>query len=131
MSAKKILCIDDDPFYCDFYTTVFAAKGYEVETAQDLVAGYEKARTADPSLIILDVMMPEKGGFFDGYGLLNGLKSDPKVKDIPVIMISALDQAGDSSHATVTGAAGYLPKQDLTPDALFQEVERLTDGPKA
>jgi len=130
MAKKKILCVDDDPFYCDFYTTVFTAKGYEVVTAQDLQSGFEKARSVEPSLIILDVMMPEKGGFFDGYGLLRELKSDAETKDVPVIMISALDQAGDSTHATGTGASGYLPKQDLTPDRLFQEIERLTGGPK-
>ena len=126
MDKKTILCVDDDPFYCDFYSTVFGAKGYKTETAQDLSSGFKKAKTVNPSLIILDVMMPEKDGFFDGFGLLRELKSNPKTRDIPIMMISALDQEGDSTHAAKSGAASYLPKQDLTPEKLFKDVERLT-----
>ncbi len=125
MAKKQILCIDDDPFYCDFYKTIFGAKGYKVETTQDLGIALEKVKKLKPALITLDVMMPESGGYFDGYGLLRDLKSDEATSSIPIIMISALDQGGDTKRAEDVGADVYIPKQHLTPDGLFEDVERL------
>lgn len=125
MAKNLILCIDDDPFYCDFYKTIFGAKGYRVETTQDLGVAMKKLKKMRPALITLDVMMPESGGYFDGYGLLRDLKSDKETSSIPIIMISALDQGGDMKRADDAGADMYIPKQSLTPDGLFKSVERL------
>lgn len=125
MEKKLILCIDDDPFYCDFYKTIFDAKGYKVETTQDLSVAIEKSKKMRPALITLDVMMPESGKYFDGYGLLRDLKSDKETSSIPIIMISALDQGGDTKRAKAAGADMYIPKQDLTPDGLLKSVEKL------
>ena len=126
MAKKTVLCIDDDPFYCDFYKTIFSSKGYKVETTQDLGVGIEKAKKLRPSLITLDVMMPESGGYFDGYGLLRDLKKGEKTSSIPIIMISALDQGGDDRRAKDVGADIYIPKQNLTPDDLLKKVDKLT-----
>lgn len=127
MTKKLILCVDDDPFYCDFYKTIFEAKGYKVETTQDLGVAIEKAKKLKPALITLDVMMPESGGYFDGYGLLRDLKSDEETASIPIIMISALDQGGDTQRAEDVGANKYIPKQLLTPDGLLGDIERLIE----
>ena len=126
MTKKRILCVDDDPFYTDFYQTIFSAKGYRIDTTQDLGVAFEKAKKIKPALITLDVMMPESGGYFDGYGLLRDLKRDADTAAIPVIMISALDQGGDKQRAKDVGADLYIPKQRLTPENLFKEIERLT-----
>lgn len=125
MAKKLILCIDDDPFYCDFYKTIFSSKGYKVETTQDLGIAIKKVKKMKPALITLDVMMPESGGYFDGYGLLRDLRSDEETSSIPIIMISALDQGGDTQRAKDVGADMYIPKQDLTPDGLVESVEKL------
>lgn len=125
MADRLILCIDDDPFYRDFYKTIFSTKGIPTEEADNMTAGLEKARTKEPALILLDIMMPEVPGIFDGYGLLRRLREDPVTAQIPVIMISALDQTGDTGHAIEMGATVYIPKQELTPDRLIAEAEKL------
>jgi CheY-like chemotaxis protein len=128
MADRKILCIDDDPFYRDFYKTIFGTKSLPTDEADNMKVGLEKALATKPNLIILDVMMPEIDGIFDGYGLLQRLRELPETKQVPVIMISALDQKGDVSHAVGMGATSYIPKQELTPDRLIAEATNLLGG---
>lgn len=125
MSEHKILCIDDDPFYRDFYKTVFLTKGMEVETAENLSKGLKKALKLKPDLMLLDIMLPESEGIFDGYGLLQELRKHDETKDTPVIMISALDQTGDQQRGLDKGANTYIPKQELTPDRLLETAEKM------
>jgi CheY-like chemotaxis protein len=125
MADRKILCVDDDPFYRDFYKTIFGTKSVPTDEADNMKTGLEKAVATKPDLIILDVMMPEIDGIFDGYGLLQALRERAETKTIPVIMISALDQKGDMSHAVGLGATSYIPKQELTPDRLIAEATKL------
>ncbi len=125
MATPRILTIDDDPFYRDFYKTIFTTKAIDADEAGDMKTGLEKAVSTKPDLILLDIMMPEIDGIFDGYGLLQMLRDRAETKDIPVIMISALDQTGDIDHAVDMGATSYIPKQELTPDRLLAEADRL------
>jgi CheY-like chemotaxis protein len=122
---KTILCIDDDPFYKDLFRAILEPKGYEVISAMNPAEGWEALKKTKPDLMTLDVMMPEKEGFFDGYGLLKRVKDDPNLKDIKVIMISALGDPEDISHGLESGAATYLPKQEMTPDRLLLEIDKL------
>jgi CheY-like chemotaxis protein len=127
MVDLRILCIDDDPFYRDFYKTIFMTRSIPTDEADNMKTGLEKAVTTKPDLILLDIMMPEIDGIFDGYGLLRILRERAETKDTPVIMISALDQTGDIDHAVGLGATSYIPKQELTPDRLLTEAMKLTE----
>ena len=125
MAAKQILCVDDDSFYREFYSTIFSTKGYDVATAESLSEGLEKAKKLQPALIVLDIMMPESDGMMDGYGLLRELRASDDTKDVPVIMISALDQTGDLDRALEMGATTYIPKQNLTPERLLEMAKKI------
>lgn len=86
--AKKVLVVDDELDMRTFITTLLETNGYKPLSAQDGVQGLEAARKSRPALIILDVMMPRESGI----ALYRDLKGDPDLRDIPVIMLSALSR---------------------------------------
>jgi two-component system phosphate regulon response regulator PhoB len=86
--AKKVLIVDDEPDMRVFLTTLLETNGYKPSSAPDGHQGLELARKAKPSLIILDVMMPRESGIT----MYRKLRLDPSLKDVPVIMLSALSR---------------------------------------
>ena len=86
--VKKVLVVDDELDMRTFLTTLLETSGYKPISAEDGVHGLEVARAKKPALIILDVMMPKESGI----NLYRELKSDPDLKAIPVIMLSALSR---------------------------------------
>jgi CheY-like chemotaxis protein len=86
--AKKVLVVDDEMDMRIFITTLLETSGYKPLSAVDGKEGWEIACQKKPKLVILDVMMPNESGI----NLYRQLKSDPELKDIPVIMLSALSK---------------------------------------
>lgn len=84
--AKKVLVVDDELDMRVFMTTLLETNGFKPISAEDGQQGLEIARKQKPALIIMDVMMPKESGIH----LYRGLKNDPDLKDIPVIVVSAL-----------------------------------------
>ncbi|HTM68866.1 MAG TPA: response regulator [Candidatus Binatia bacterium] len=126
MDKKLIIAVDDDPFFGDLYKAALEPKGFEVVWAQDAAEGYAACERSKPALIILDVMMPEKGGFKDGFDLLERLRKGGNCAKTPVIMISAIGGPEDVRHGLELGANAYLAKQDMVPDTLMEQVRKLT-----
>ncbi len=102
-SAHTILVIDDDPVVRDLLRRHLSRNGYRVVVAVDGVEGVRLAGETRPDLITLDVLMPE----LDGWAVLSELKSDPAVADIPVIVVSIVDER---NLGYSLGAADYLTK---------------------
>ncbi|MFH1629937.1 MAG: response regulator [Pseudomonadota bacterium] len=86
--AKQVLVVDDELDMRTFVTTLLETSGYKPLSAVDGKEGIEVARKKKPSVIILDVMMPNESGI----NMYRELKNDPELKDIPVIMVSALSK---------------------------------------
>jgi len=86
--SKKVLVVDDELDMRTFVTTLLETNGFKALAAQDGIQGLEMARKSKPSLVILDVMMPRESGI----AMYRDLKGDPDLKDIPVIMLSALSK---------------------------------------
>ena len=86
--AKKVLVVDDEMDMRTFITTLLETSGYKPLSAADGKEGMEVAREKKPSVIILDVMMPNESGI----SMYRELKKDPELKDIPVVMVSALSK---------------------------------------
>ncbi len=122
--SKKILCIDDDPFYASLYREILTRRGFTVEHAFDAASGFDLIKKFEPDLVTLDVMMPEKKGMLDGYGLLETLRQEDDYKELPVVMISALGEDSDAKRAMELGASSYIPKQKLSPDLLVEEISQ-------
>jgi PAS domain S-box-containing protein len=100
---RTILVIDDDPEACEILEHFLTRDGFEVVTANGGVDGIALAREIQPSAITLDVMMPD----MDGWSVLSLLGADPELKDIPVIMVTMVD---DKSTGYTLGATDYLTK---------------------
>ncbi len=98
-----VLVIDDDPAQRDLMTRFLRREGFAARTASDGYAGLQLARTLRPKAILLDVTMPG----LDGWSVLSALKVDPVSADIPVIMVTFVDERG---LAASLGAADYVMK---------------------
>jgi CheY-like chemotaxis protein len=86
--AKRVLVVDDELDMRTFLTTLLETSGYKPLSAADGKEGMEVAREKKPSVIILDVMMPNESGI----SMYRELKNDPVLKDVPVVMVSALSK---------------------------------------
>ncbi len=101
--SPLILVVDDDPTVIDLLTRSLAREGYRVHSATNGRDALEAARTQRPRLITLDVMMPS----MDGWSVLSALKAEEATRDIPVVMVSMVD---DKQLGFALGAADYLTK---------------------
>jgi len=86
MKKPKVLIVDDEIDMRIFISTLFETNGYSPVATRDGKTGLQKAKELLPDLIILDVMMPGEGG----VTMYQGLKTDSRLRDIPVIMLSAV-----------------------------------------
>ncbi|BAU42392.1 response regulator [Leptolyngbya sp. O-77] len=100
---RPILVIDDDPAIHDLLRRQLAREGYTVHSALTAEEGLTLARTVRPIAITLDVMMPK----MDGWMLLSAFKSNPDLANIPVIMLTMLD---NKNRGYALGASDYLIK---------------------
>ena len=106
MGVKKILIVDDEEVIRKFLSLQLNKWGYEIVEAEDGVQATLKLNSEDFDLIISDVMMPNK----DGWQLIKEVKSDPKTKNIPVIVLTAKNKDEDMFKGYELGATYYLPK---------------------
>ena len=95
--------IDDDATARELIAAHLAASGFAVETAANGVDGLKKARALRPAAITLDIMMPD----IDGWTVLAALKGDPALADIPVVIVTIVDE---QRRGIALGAAGYMTK---------------------
>ena len=114
----KILFIDDDNFLRKVYNAELSDQGHEVILAADGEEGVKKAKEEDPDLILLDMIMPKKNGF----EVLTDLQSDPKTKNIPVIILSNLGQDDDIKKGKDLGAVDYLVKDNITLANILEKI---------
>ncbi len=98
-----VLIIDDDPTACDLIKRLVRKEGYHAVTALTGTQGLHLARELRPTLITLDVMMPQ----MDGWTVLSALKNAPELANIPVVMLTMVD---DRNTGYSLGAADYLTK---------------------
>jgi two-component system alkaline phosphatase synthesis response regulator PhoP len=123
--AKKILVVDDEPDLVEAVSIVLENKGYAVVKAYGGVEGLKKARTENPDLIVLDVMMPDK----DGYAVCKELKADANYRSIPILLLTAVISNIPTSKYTQemgleTEADDFVVKP-VEPQELVKRVERL------
>jgi CheY-like chemotaxis protein len=98
-----VLVIDDEAAVRDLMQRFLTREGFRVVTAAGGEEGFRRARELRPDTITLDVMMPG----MDGWAVLSALKADPDVADIPVVMLTIVD---DKNLGYALGAADYLTK---------------------
>ena len=116
----KILIADDSALVLRMIEKMLAGAGYDVITARDGLEAIEKAVLEDVRLIILDVMMPR----MNGYQACRLLKTDPVTRDLPVVILTSRDQAGDRFWGLETGADYYITK-DSEPHRILDLVKNI------
>ncbi len=102
----RILVIDDDPLFCKLVELHLGGAGHYVTVAGDAVEGLRAVIQSLPDLVLLDIRMP----FMSGLEVLRALKSDPSSREIPVVMITSLDDDPTISEAAMNGADAFLNK---------------------
>jgi len=123
-TKATVLIVDDDPLLLELVEHKLAAHGYRVLTAADGAVGLLRARTDEPDVIVLDIMMP----MLDGRQMLQELQADRTLSAVPVVMLTARHGENDVVRALELGAADYLAKP-FSPDELVARIDRLV--PKA
>jgi len=118
MAGELVLVIDDSPTITKVVQLVLTKAGYQVATAPDGEAGLDSARAQRPDLILLDFVMPK----MNGYQFCRELMADPKLRDIPVVLMSAKgDQVGER-FVKVMGIVDYITKP-FSPEAITAVVQ--------
>ncbi len=115
--AGLVLVIDDDPRVHDLLRRTLAREGFRVEAASDGPEGLRLARELRPDAITLDVMMPG----MDGWAVLAALKSDAELAEIPVVMLTIVD---NQNRGFALGAVDYLTKP-IDRDRLLTVLRRF------
>ena len=113
-----ILLAEDDRILRKAGEATLKKKGYAVIAAVDGEDALAKAREHKPDLILLDVIMPK----LQGFEVLASLKGDAATRDIPVIMLSNLQEESDVRRAVDGGALDYLVKSNVQLDVLAAKV---------
>jgi DNA-binding response OmpR family regulator len=117
--AIKIALVEDDPFLSSMYSTKFGLEGFEVVSASDGEKGVELIRQELPDIVLLDVLMPKMNGF----DVLKLIKQDETTRDIPVILLTNLNQSDEVEQGMDLGAVDYLIKAHFMPSEVVDKIK--------
>lgn len=118
---KKILIIEDEDDITELLVHYFNKEGYLTCVASEGLQGLKLARTENPSLVILDLMLPE----LDGLEICKRLRSNPKTSHLPIIILTAKSEETDKILGLELGADDYVTKP-FSPKELVARVRALT-----
>jgi len=120
----KILIIEDDPYVRRFYEKLFHLNNYDVDIAADGTEGLQKAIKGQPSLILLDIVMPK----INGLKVLEELKRNQETKECHVVMLTNIDNTQVIAEATRLGASDFVIKSSAPPEKLLEIVEKYFES---
>ncbi|MDJ0648503.1 MAG: response regulator [Xenococcaceae cyanobacterium MO_188.B19] len=118
----NILVVDDNPVNLRLLVQILTAKGYKVRPVPNGKLAVSTSQAAPPDLILLDINMPN----MDGYEVCQKLKHNPQTADIPVIFISAYNNAIDKVKAFEVGGVDYIPKPFQVEEVLVRVKNHLS-----
>lgn len=121
MNKLKILIIDDEESVLKMYKIAFDQTGFESVLASNGPDGIEIAKTQNPKLILLDILMPE----VNGLDVLKELKQDEKTKNIPVYLLTNIQEGGVTEQAMKLGAEKYFMKAEYEPLKLAEAIKNI------
>lgn len=121
----KVLLVDDDEQILRSLRVYLDLENYNVHTANSGKLALEKLKEVKPEILVLDVMMPE----MDGFEVLEIVKKDGKLKDIPVIMLTAKGQDVDVLKGYQMGASSYMTKP-FNLNELVENIELVLSSKK-
>ncbi len=127
MENAKIMIVDDDVDFICVVKTILESEQYIVVTAGDKTEGMQKIRFEKPDLAILDVMM---NAWNDGFEMSRQLKKDTQFKNMPVLMLTAVENRTGIDFKSNVGDPVWLPvdaflNKPVEPSVLLAEVKKL------
>jgi twitching motility two-component system response regulator PilH len=129
MAGKIALVIDDEPDITTYHATLLSDHGWDVRTANNGNDGLSLAKEERPDVVLLDVMMPERGGL----STLIGFRKDPNLKSVPVVLVTGIQETLTADFEDFLdrfkhyNPDGYVEKP-IDPDALLKLLDDLTGG---
>ena len=115
------MLVEDDEFLASIYQTKFDMEGFKVSIAGNGEEGLKLVEKKMPDIVLLDILLPK----LDGFAVLERLKSNPKTKHIPVILLTNLGQKDDVDRGVELGAADYLIKAHFKPSETVDKVRKI------
>ena len=106
LTGATVLVVDDHEQNLELMQAYIESIGCNVRTARDGVEALASVESEQPDLILLDIMMPRMSGF----QVCSKLKTDPATRDIPIVMVTALNEVGDIEKGVEPGADDFLTK---------------------
>jgi len=120
---KTILFIEDESSLQKTFSDFLRSEGYEIISALDGETGLRLAKEKNLDLILLDLILPKVHGF----EVLKELKTDPKTKEIPIIVLTNLEGMGDVEKALELGATTYLVKAQYTLEEVVEKIKEIIE----
>lgn len=118
---KKLLIIEDETVLQDALKKVFSAEGYEVFQAYDGDEGSAFVKDKKPDIVLLDLVLPKKHGF----EVLEEMKKSDELKNIPVLILTNLEESEEVMKAIELGARGYLIKANYALSEVLAKVKDI------
>ena len=119
--GAKIFVVEDDKFLRELLIGKLATEGYEITSAVD---GKEALALLDqpiPTIVLLDLILPD----FSGFEVLEKMKARPEWSNVPVIVLSNLDQKEDIERAKSLGAADFMIKANFSLNEILARVKKI------
>jgi DNA-binding response OmpR family regulator len=123
----KILVVDDDIHATTLFKTILTAKGYETIIVNDSARAVQVAKSTNPELIILDLMMPEPNGF----EVCKMLRADLKFSQTPIVIFTAMGDSESQETALEIGADEYLTKPFRVEELMLKIQTLIAQSKKA
>jgi CheY-like chemotaxis protein len=116
----RVLIAEDSSVNRELLRELLEAHDFEVDEAWDGMEALEKLRQSRPDILLVDIGMPK----LDGFGVIQRIREDPALADLPVLAVTAYAMRGDREKGLEAGFDGYLSKPIDAP-VLFAEIDRL------
>jgi CheY-like chemotaxis protein len=113
--------VDDDPLVTEMLRQTLPDSEFALASAEDGEAGMQAIEAQRPDVIVLDLMMPK----LDGFGVIERLRADSELRNIPIIVISAKDLTTEESKTLKESVAFVMKKQGFDADLLKAEINSV------
>jgi two-component system chemotaxis response regulator CheY len=118
--TQRILTVDDSRTMRDMLKLALEDAGFEVVQAEDGVHGLEVLEDEHPDVIITDINMPR----MDGFGFIEGVRSDERLRGVPILVLTTESDPGKKTRARDAGATGWIVKP-FNPAKLIDAIRRV------
>ena len=118
---KRVLIVEDEPAILYSLKKIMAEAGYQVTTAEDGEKGLNMIKNDRPDLILLDIMLPKVNGF----DIMEFIKKEEATKNIPVMVLTNLNDPDSIKRSVALGAAGHLIKTETRPQEILAHINKI------